>query len=532
MRNSAGVRTLTSAARAARTVTLAAMSGMRRRKKFGWRKNMTSGMNRSRAGNRAAPQPMIALRQAELFQFPLRLRMPFRYGIATLTELPQAIVRLTFEIDGQLVRGFAADNLPPKWFTKDATRNADDEIAELFTVIRTAVAHARDLRAPTPFTFWRELYAAQFAWARDRRVAPLLANFGVSFVERALIDAVCRQQKLSFATALQQNTLGIDLGALHPTVAATNPRDWLPPRPMPDMFARHTIGLSDALDAADLAAADRVPDGLPQTLVECIRFYGLRHFKLKINGDAPRDRARLEAMARIFAQECGDNYAITLDGNESFREVAAFADYLRDLQSRPTLAALWPRLLFVEQPWHRDVALSPAIGDLARAWPDRPPIAIDESDGEIDSTARALALGYAGTTHKNCKGVFKSVANACLLAQRRQQGAATVLSGEDLTNVGPIALTQDLAAAAALGVTTVERNGHHYFAGLSQFPAALQRHALEQHADLFTRTAAGWPRVDVRGGRIALASVNAAPFGVPGEPDLSELKPETLLTPR
>jgi hypothetical protein len=103
-----------------------------------------------------------------------------------------------------------------------------------------------------------------------------------------------------------------------------------------------------------------------------------------------------------------------------------------------------------------------------------------------------------------------------------------VLSGEDLANAGPIGLIQDLAAQAAFGVTSIERNGHHYFTGLSQFPAALQRHALAQHPDLFVRSEQGWPRLHIRDGRIAIGSVNAAPFGVPGTVDLSELTSESL----
>jgi len=449
--------------------------------------------------------------------------MPFRYGIATLTQLPHAILRLTFEIDGVTQHGVAADNLPPKWFTKNAARDPSDEIAEMFVVIRAALDHARTIQAETPFAFWQALYDAQSAWAKTHHLAPLLAHLGTSLVERALIDAFCRSRGTTFAAGLQTNLFGLDLGSLHASLHGSAPRDWLPARPVSEVFARHTVGLSDPLDSAELSAADRIHDGLPQTLVECIRAYGLRHFKIKINGEAARDRDRLLRMAEIFAQECGDDYAFSLDGNESFREVAPFAEMFRSLQAIPELRAFWPHLLFVEQPWHRDVALSPSLGNLAEAWPDRPPVIIDESDAEKDSTSRALALGYAGTSHKNCKGIFKSVANACLLAQRRRAGFPTMLSGEDLTNVGPAALTQDLAAAAALGITTIERNGHHYFAGLSEFPADLQAHALKYHPDLFERSPAGWPRVLVKNGRVALDSVNAAPFGAMGDLDLSSL---------
>lgn len=471
---------------------------------------------------------MITLKAAELFRFEHRARIPFRYGIATMTECPHAIVRLAFEIDGVTEIGVAADHLPPKWFTKDPQRALEDEVDEMLRVLRAAVKHARAIRGATPFAFWRELYEAQAAWATQHNLPPLLSNFGTTFVERALIHAVCRAKGATFTGALRENLLGIELGALHAPLNGTSPRDWLPATPPADVFARQTVGLSDPISAADLPAAERVHDGLPQTLEEGIRFYGLQHFKIKINGETERDRARLERMTAVLGQECAGNYAFSLDGNESFHDVTSFADYYRGLLRVPALRSLWPHLMYVEQPWHRDVALSPVIGELARAWPERPPIIIDESDGEIGSLPVALGLGYAGTSHKNCKGVFKGAANACLLAQRRAAGDVAVLSGEDLVNAGPIGLIQDLAAQAAFGVTSVERNGHHYFTGLSQFPRALQEHAITRHPDLFVRAAQGWPRLDIRGGRLAIGSVNAAPFGVPGDVDLSGLAAETL----
>ncbi|MSU50067.1 MAG: hypothetical protein EXS37_13450 [Opitutus sp.] len=471
---------------------------------------------------------MITILSAELFRLELHARMPFRYGIATMTDVPQIIARLTFEIDGRIETGLASDLLPPKWFTKDPARGLADEIDEMLRVIRTAIGHARVVRAATPFAFWCELYAAQAAWATAEKLPPLLAHFGTSFVERALIHAVCRAQRATLTQALRSNMLGIELGALQPSLRGTMPSDFLPAIPPAEIFARHTVGLSDPITPGDLATGERVNDGLPQTLDEVIRFYGQRHFKIKINGEAARDRDRLARMAAVLTAGCGGDFAFSLDGNESFHDVPSFAGYYRDLLGAPELRSLWPHLLYVEQPWHRKVALSPAIGELAHAWPDRPPIIIDESDAELASLPEALALGYAGTSHKNCKGVFKSVVNAGLLAQRRAAGLPAVLSGEDLGNVGPLSTLQDLAAQAALGVTSVERNGHHYFNGLAQFPGALQQHALAAHPDLYLAAPQGWPRLNLRGGKLAIGSVNAAPFGVPGEVDLSEVASESL----
>jgi hypothetical protein len=96
------------------------------------------------------------------------------------------------------------------------------------------------------------------------------------------------------------------------------------------------------------------------------------------------------------------------------------------------------------------------------------------------------------------------------------------MSGEDLANIGPVALLQDLAVVATLGVSSVERNGHHYFAGLSQFPAPIQNQILEHHADLYHRTNQGWPSLSIIDGQIHLDSVIAAPLGVGFEIDVSQ----------
>jgi len=152
-------------------------------------------------------------------------------------------------------------------------------------------------------------------------------------------------------------------------------------------------------------------------------------------------------------------------------------------------------------------------------WKDAPPVIIDESDSEVESLPQALDLGYAGTSHKNCKGVFKGIANACLLAKRRRENPSRnlLLSGEDLCNIAPWALLQDLAVQATLGIESVERNGHHYFAGLSVFPEAIREPVLAAHTDCFVRSERGWPRLDVRDGRLKLGSVNRAPFGLTPE---------------
>jgi len=156
-----------------------------------------------------------------------------------------------------------------------------------------------------------------------------------------------------------------------------------------------------------------------------------------------------------------------------------------------------------------------------RTWSQRPPMIIDESDGELDSLPRALECGYIGTSHKNCKGVFKGLLNACRLRMRAAAGKRAELTAEDLSNIGPVALLQDLAVVATLGITHAERNGHHYFAGLREWPEAIQKEVLAGHADLYEMAAGGFPAVRVRNGKISARSAVSAPFGYAGPLELS-----------
>jgi hypothetical protein len=458
----------------------------------------------------------VKILHGDLHRHELRTRMPFKYGIATMTGMPMIFLRLAVQVDRTESVGVSADLLPPKWFTKIAAKPIEEEIAEMFGVIRQALAFATGMNAESPFDLWWMLYAAQSRWAEANNVPPLLAHFGTSLVERAMIEAVCRVAGRPFHSALRRNDFGIRLGEIHSELAEATPADFLPKQPLGEIIARHTVGLSDPLTDDDIRPEEIVNDGLPQSLAACIRTYGLRHFKIKVNGQLEQDTERLHRVAEIIQRERGGDFAFTLDGNEQFKTLDAFRTFWEAVTRSERLREFLTRLLFVEQPLHRDEALKPEVGEALRQWPEHPPLIIDESDATLESLPTALSLGYGGTSHKNCKGIFKGVANRSLLLWRHQEqsGGRFLMSGEDLCNVGPVALLQDLAVCAALGIESVERNGHHYNAGLSQFPKAVQEQVLKAHNDLYHASAAGWPTLMVRQGKIRLGSVNQAPFGV------------------
>jgi hypothetical protein len=448
----------------------------------------------------------FTLQRFRLHVLPMRLRFPFKYGIASMTVVPHVWVNVDLVVNGREVRGLSSEGLALKWFTKNPDTPFEADLCEMIAVIQNASRIAR-LAAEKEtgfFEWWQALYAEQANWAKVRAVPPLLANLGVSLMERAVLDGICKALGRPLHAVLASEELGMNLSA----VRGMRVGPALAERPLERLHVRHTVGLGDELRANEIAEAERVNDGLPQALDESIRAYGLTYFKIKLSGKPEMDLPRLREVTRILVENCPRGFHTTLDGNEQFHDLSSFRDYYAMLCAEKALEPLFARLLLIEQPVHRDKALSDEMAAL-REWKDMPGMIIDESDGSLDDLPRALELGYRGTSHKNCKGIVKGLANAALLRTRPD----SILSGEDLCSIGPVAMLQDVAMQAALGVSHVERNGHQYFRGLCVYPEALQRDILAAHDGFYQRHADGFPVLRIENGQLDLTSVNAAPFG-------------------
>jgi len=461
----------------------------------------------------------IRIHSFSIERHDISTRMPFKYGIATMTHLPHIFLRVEASFAGKIVKGISADHLPPKWFTKDPTRDPLDEIDEMLRVIEKAGEHAKSIASETVFDFWSQLYKRQAAWSADENLPPLLAHFGTSLVERALIDAFCRFQQKPFSELLQENAFGIDWGELRPELSGFEPKDLLPP-PLSTLIVRHTVGLADYLYEDEIPSEERVEDGLPQALESCIQFYGSKHLKIKVNGNFDQDIKRLRAISDLLSKLEIKEYGFTLDGNEQFHDVGSFREAWNAWQADESLEQFFGHLIFVEQPFHRSIALSDAIGDSLKTWKDAPPIIIDESDATLDSMPHALELGYRGTSHKNCKGVFKGIINRAAINHKNREAGEEryLMSGEDLSNIGPIASHQDLVVQACLGNASVERNGHHYFRGLSVFDASLQETVLAGFPQLYLKDAGGYARLNTRQGELNVKPVTDYLFGTNVQP--------------
>ena len=78
---------------------------------------------------------------------------------------------------------------------------------------------------------------------------------------------------------------------------------------------------------------------------------------------------------------------------------------------------------------------------------------------------------------------------------------------------------------ATLGIGSVERNGHHYFRGLSAFPHDVQERLIECHKDLYGWRDGRFATLQIRSGALSLESVVEAPFGLSPELDPAVFAP-------
>jgi hypothetical protein len=464
--------------------------------------------------------PRLSLGAAAFYERPVRLRLPFRFGVVTLTEAPQVFVRAHVCLaDGREGEGVAAELLVPKWFDKSAQLSNEDNFDQLRRALAIARQHFLAADTDTAFGLSAAVDAAHRAACAAAGLNGLIASFGIALIERAVIDALGRLERASVFALVRQNRLGIT-AAMTPDLAGFDLPEFLAGlEPAPSIFVRHTVGLVDAITRAETAGR-RLDDGLPESLEEAIAAYGHRYFKLKVAGNLDADIERLAAIAAVLDRS-PEPYFATLDGNEQFIDVDAVAALWRRIGEEPRLARLKASILFVEQPIARAHALAAPVHALAAAVP----VEIDESDADLDAFVTARRLGYRGVSAKSCKGFYRALLNRARVAHWSDGGGRFFMSAEDLTTQAGVAVQQDLALATLVGAAHIERNGHHYVDGMAGAPAAEQEAFLTAHPDLYRGVPDRRVRLAIRAGAVALGSLATPGLAVGPMPDFAAMEP-------
>jgi hypothetical protein len=469
------------------------------------------------------PALRLTLIEASFYERPVRLRLPFRFGIVTLTEAPQVFTRVRIRLaDGREGDGVAAELMVPKWFDKSPTLTNEDNFAQLRRALMIARTHMLAACPETAFGLSASVDQAHRQTCAAENLNGLIASFGLAQTERAIIDALGRILGEDVFTLVRANRLGVH-GSVVADLDDFSIDDFLAGlKSASSIAARHTVGLVDALTADDLDPTKRLNDGLPETLEEVIAAYGHRYFKLKVSGQLDADIARLRHIADVLDGKLG-SYVATLDGNEQFDDIDGIIELWSRIGEDPRLARLKASIILIEQPFARAQTSSHPVHALSRVVP----VEIDESDSDLGAFPQARALGYRGISAKSCKGFYRALLNRARVAKWNadEKSERYSMSAEDLTTQAGIAVQQDLALAALIGATHVERNGHHYVDGMAGAPEREQQDFLVAHPELYHR-ANGRLRLTLRNGTIALPSLaRVSGLAVGVMPDFGAMNP-------
>jgi L-alanine-DL-glutamate epimerase-like enolase superfamily enzyme len=260
--------------------------------------------------------------------------------------------------------------------------------------------------------------------------------------------------------------------------------------PRPTMPLYHLVGALDPLTPADVQK--KISDGLPETLGEWIKYNGLTHLKIKLNGDdVAWDVERVLAVDRVAteaqkARGC-QAWFYSLDFNEKCSSVAYVLEFLKKIKQ--AVPAAFDRVQYIEQPTHRDLAAHPEnkMHEAAKLKP----VVIDESLIDYESLLLSRELGYSGIALKACKGQTDS-----LILAAAGQKLGMFLCVQDLTCPGFSFLHSASLAARIPGVAAIEGNGRQYC------PSANRRYRTQYP-----------PMFDIKDGTVGTGVLNGVGLG-------------------
>ena len=232
--------------------------------------------------------------------------------------------------------------------------------------------------------------------------------------------------------------------------------DYVSETPKPRLPLYHLVGAVDPIFPSDVKNA--VGDGLPECLPEWIRFNGLTHLKIKLNGDDLQwDIDRVLSVDRAAAETQAERgvtqWFYSLDFNEKCPNVEYLLQCLERIREKAPAA--FERIQYVEQPTARD--LEAHRENLMHAASRLRPIVIDESLVDLETLKLAREMGYTGAALKACKTQSEALLMAA--AGRKYE---MFLCVQDLTCPGASLIHSAGLAAHVPTVMAIESNSRQY----------------------------------------------------------------------
>lgn len=393
-------------------------------------------------------------------------RTPLKFGGTVVERIGLLNVKCTVSAGARTANGFGSMPLGNAWSFPSRKLNYDQTLGAMKTLAGHIAKITGDYRAPghpidITWTLEPEYLKASVRATKDLELAepiPKLCTLATaSPFDAALHDAYGKLHGLNCYHTYGPRFLKHDLAQYLGAEFKGETLDrYVQKQPKPRMPMYHLIGAVDPLTDADLKK--RIGDGLPETLPEWIRFNGLTHFKIKLNGDDLQwDVGRVVGVDRVVTetqkQRGVNRWSYSLDFNERCQNVRYLLEFLRQVKEKA--AAGFERIQYVEQPTARDLTKDRAnvMHEAARIKP----VVIDESLTDLESLLLAREMGYSGAALKACKGQTQA-----LLMAAAAQKYKMYLCVQDLTCPGASLVHSAGLSAYIPGVAAIEANARQF----------------------------------------------------------------------
>jgi len=394
-------------------------------------------------------------------------RVPIKFGGRVLRDVTLLHVTATVETaGGRGGEGFGSMPMGNVWAWPSSVLSTEQTLAAMVEMGRRVVREANDYEGvghPLEVTWDLSGMHSRTAEGTVRDLAlaepmPRLAQLvAASPVEAAIYDAYGKALGQNSYDLLGNPYVGRHLGEyLNADFDGEYLDRYTLRDPKPRMPLYHLIGALDPLTSGDIA--ERVNDGLPETLPEWIAADGLTHMKIKLAGDHLEwDVERVTSVERVAAETQAArgcrHWFYSADFNEKCENVDYVLEFLAKVSEQSPPA--FERLQYIEQPTHRHLQANPESRMHAAA--KIKPVVIDESLVDFDSLLLSRELGYSGVALKACKGHSEA-----LLMGAAAQKYGMFLCVQDLTCPGASFLHSASLAARIPTVAAIEGNGRQY----------------------------------------------------------------------
>ena len=426
----------------------------------------------------SAPALLLGAREKSIriedvsFEFEdFRYRTPMKFGGNVVERVTLLNVRCTIRADnGKTSAGFGSMPLGNVWsfpqLPYDISLNAMKTLAGRIAVI-TRNAGVEGHPIDINIALEPEYLKAATDVSRDLKLSlpiPKLCTL-VTFspFDAAVHDAYGKLHGVSCYETYGPQFLPRDLSAyLNNEFRGEFLDRYILRKPKATMPLYHLVGALDPVAASDIRY--RVGDGLPEDLPEWIRYNGITHIKIKLNGsDLAWDVDRVVAVDRVTSETQRSRrvaqWYYSLDFNEKCPNVDYLLAFLHQLRERAKEG--FGRIQYVEQPTKRDLKEDRA--NVMQRASELVPIVIDESLVDLESLELARTMGYSGVALKACKGQSQ-----VLLMAAAAQKHKMFLCVQDLTCPGASLIHSAGLAAHVPGVAAIEANARQYVPAANQ----------------------------------------------------------------